>query len=305
MLLWATDTHFDFVKGKRPSFMFGQLIRDENPDATGLIVTGDITTGSAAGISIENLAKGFERPVYFVLGNHDYYERSWEVVDKVTAQTVEEVDNLHWLDQGFHMIADGVALCGGGGWYDAYYGNSMTEIELMDFVVIRELAHNPRGLILEKCRARAQMQANIMAGQIREAIKVADTIVVATHVSPYQESSWHEGEPSNRDWVPWFSSASTGMMLQELAKQNKDKKFVVLCGHSHSPGIYQHRDNIVVYTGKAVYRFPDLCGWIDLDKRMIKTYDSNRKLVEVKLEPEPFDDDELDASEHLERGHQP
>jgi predicted phosphodiesterase len=80
--------------------------------------------------------------------------------------------------------------------------------------------------------------------------------------------------------LPWFGSASTGQVLDRYANNNKDKKIIVLCGHTHSPGIYV-RDNVTVYTGGAEYGNPQIAGEIYEDK--IIAFDSQKKKVENKL----------------------
>jgi hypothetical protein len=53
--------------------------------------------------------------------------------------------------------------------------------------------------------------------------------------------------------------------------------FTVLCGHCHSPGIYRHAANLVVYTAKAKYGIPDLAGTLDLKNKSISAFDHNGK----------------------------
>jgi hypothetical protein len=105
-------------------------------------------------------------------------------------------------------------------------------------------------------------------------------MLIATHVSPYPESSWHEGRRSDRDWMPWFCSHATGEVIDKYAENHPTKKFVVLVGHGHSPGIYERRDNLVVYTGGAKYYFPELAGTIDVDAGIIQCVDSSGNKVE-------------------------
>ncbi|MEN9581319.1 MAG: hypothetical protein RJA70_4328, partial [Pseudomonadota bacterium] len=45
-------------------------------------------------------------------------------------------------------------------------------------------------------------------------------------------------------------------------KRHPDIRYVTLCGHTHSPGIYEAHPNLVVYTGRAQYGAPELAGLV-------------------------------------------
>jgi hypothetical protein len=174
-------------------------------------------------------------------------------------------------------------VVGVNGWYDAYYGNANSTIDINDFYDISELVSGLRyrDLLLDIIRERAGAEADRLAVMLKEVCSTdIDTIVVGTHVAPYAESAWHEGKQSDRDWLPWFSSASTGAVLDIYAKRHPNKTFIVLCGHSHSSGIHTPHENMTVYTGKARYSMPDLTGVLYPNERKLWAYDSAGKKVE-------------------------
>lgn len=282
MLVWTTDTHLNFLKQSSAAKKFAAYLFEENPDAQGLIITGDISDGKRIEDHLRGLAEGWTKPIFMVLGNHDYYHSSWAVIDAKVQKLVEEIPHLHWLNQGFHEV-DGHAICGVGGWYDAYHGNSHSGVELNDFHLIDELVPvgSFRPLLLEEIRKRAGYEADILASQLKEAcVTDNEVIIVGTHVPPYAESAMHEGKPSDREWVPWFSSASIGATLDRFAENNPEKKFIVLTGHSHGSGIYQRSDNMTVYTGPAIYGFPNECGVINTKERRLWAYNHLGKKAE-------------------------
>lgn len=282
MIVWLTDIHLNFLKQPKAAEFFAEYLVEEYPEATGLIITGDISTGKLIQRHLEQIAKGWKKACYFVEGNHDFYSSSFSVVDRKVQQVCEEYPHMHWLNDGWHMH-DGAVIIGVGGWYDAFYGNPKTQIELSDFFDIAELTSvtwKGRDSILEVVRERAVHEADILAKMMKVACEESDTIIVGTHVPPYRESSWHMGKPSDDEWAPWFSSKSTGMVLDIYAKRYPEKKFIVLCGHSHSPGIYEPHDNMTVFTGKAKYGFPEVCGTINLKERIVHAYDHEGKAVE-------------------------
>jgi len=269
-LLWCTDLHLNFLRYADGPLEFAKSL---DQDADGLIITGDISDGFGLEIHLRQLAEGFPKPIYFVLGNHDFYYSSFGVIDQMVIDLTKEVDNLFCLNHGSHKIDDAY-IVGVGGWYDAYHGDQNSKVQLADWELIKELraGKNNRRILLSLIRDRAALEADILDAQLKEGCNLSDNIIVCTHVPPYSEAAWHEGKPSDRIWVPWFSSGSLGRVLDNNARINPTKTFLVLTGHSHSPGIYC-RDNVTVYTGGAKYGFPDLNGVLNLSDRNIVAAD--------------------------------
>jgi predicted phosphodiesterase len=285
-ILWASDIHTNFLKPEDGAFKFAQYIAKENPDADGLILTGDISGGEVLEKHLEQLAKGFVKRIWFVIGNHDIYNASFKEIDELLPKLTKKFDNLFYLNEGSHLLGahQDISLVGVNGWYDAYHGNTRTGVDISDFTAIKELwaGLNSRDLMIELVRERAQKEADRLDALLFEEICNVDanTVIVATHVPPYPEAAWHEGHHSDRDWQPWFTSASIGAVLDKYAENHPNKKFVVLTGHTHSPGIYERRDNLVVYTGGARYYHPDLAGTIDVLNGKIVCCNSSGKKVE-------------------------
>ena len=86
----------------------------------------------------------------------------------------------------------------------------------------------------------------------------ARRIIVLTHVPLFPEVYMHEGQQSDNNWLPFFSSKATGDVLLSAAERYPDKNFLVLCGHTHSAGDYSPKENIRIRAGKAQYRFPEI-----------------------------------------------
>lgn len=280
MLLWTTDSHLNFLRRDDGAFLFAQCLAEENPDADGLIITGDISSGEVLEKHLTQLSQGFLKPIFFVLGNHDYYESSFQKTDDLVTGLTKKFENLHWLNQGSH-ICKGISIVGVCGWYDLRHGNTRTHVRIHDFTAIEDLwaGRSFLDLAIELSRKRAVKEAERLDELLFEEVcnVDSDVVLIATHVSPYPESCWHEGRRSDRDWMPWFSSHATGEVIDKYAENHPAKKFVVLCGHGHSPGIYERRDNLVVYTGAAKYYFPELAGKIDTEAGQIEVLDSSGK----------------------------
>ena len=295
MLLWLSDIHLNFLKRDDGAFRFVQCLAEENPNADGLILTGDISSGEVLEKHLTQIAQGFTKPIFMTLGNHDIYNSSFKEIDELIPKLTKKFDNLFYLNEGwiteFHQRepsnnANRLAIVGVNGWYDAYHGNTKTFVEIADFTAIKELwaGLNYRNLMIDLVRERAKKEADRLDEMLKEVCETPkDIILVATHVPPYIEAAWHEGRNSDRDWQPWFTSASIGAVLDKYAENHTEKKFVVLTGHTHSPGIYERRDNLVVYTGGARYYHPDLTGTIDTEAGTIVCRNSSGKKEERKF----------------------
>lgn len=279
LLLWATDVHLDHLPVIEAAFEFGRALSNEQPTAIGLIVTGDIAEAYSVQRILQDLARGFGRPVYFVLGNHDYYRGSFQQVDKVVAGTCRATEGLHWLHHEVISLTDGVSLVGVNGWYDAGYGDPHSDLQMSDFTLIEELfaaQDDSRRALLRACAARARKDALTLEHHLAELIQRGRPrhILVATHVPPFREAAWHEGKPSDDRWAPFFSSRALGAVLLHFADQNPSVDTTVLCGHTHGSGCYQARENLTVYTGRAHYGAPELAGFVDFgsDELHVRLY---------------------------------
>lgn len=262
-LAWLTDTHFNFV---REPEVFWRTLAKSNYDA--FLITGDVSEA-------HHLERMFQiwnartQPVYFVLGNHDYYGSSIQAVRKqVTAASLGvRSDVIKYLGcLGVQKLTPSVALIGDDGWYDGRNGAYFrSDVELNDFWHIAELSGLDRKGRLDAIQKIADESAIRLTGLIEEALKEPTTkqLFIATHVAPWAASAWHEGKPSDALWQPFFSSQVIGKAI-ELAVCDSDVKVTVLCGHSHGGGTVQVSENIVCHTGAAVYRKPAVAGVFEL-----------------------------------------
>lgn len=266
-ILWGTDWHLNFLKKEDATLMLCQYIAEENPDADCLILTGDISSGEVLEKHLTQLAQGFPKPIYFVLGNHDYYNSSFDRTDSLVTNLTKKFDNLHWLQEGNHFH-NGISIVGVCGWYDVRHGNTSSRLQMADFSVIEDLlaGNHYKELMIELVRKRAAKEAirldELLSKEISDTN--AKTVLVATHLPPYHKACWHAGKMSDREWMPWFTCHATGEVLDQYADNFPDKQFIVLTGHTHSPGIYQRSKNLVIYTGVAEYGAPDLSGTINV-----------------------------------------
>ena len=115
-IAWTTDLHLNFVSDTGID-QFVEEVRDVRPDA--VLVGGDIGEADSFTKYLEHIADTLDLPVYFVLGNHDYYKGSISGVREAASTLSQQPNLLIWLpDLGQVWLTDKTALIGHGGWDD-------------------------------------------------------------------------------------------------------------------------------------------------------------------------------------------
>ncbi|MFN7097577.1 MAG: metallophosphoesterase family protein [Gammaproteobacteria bacterium] len=260
-LTWLTDIHLNFLDADERKKFYQEII---NTRCDGVLISGDIAEAPSIRDILQELSGFIKKPVYFILGNHDYYRGQVdEVRDEMTALT-ESNEYLFWLPvSDIHLLDKDIFLIGQDGWADGRLGDYVnSRVALNDSHMIADLFQEKivgRFQLLKKMQQLADADAEKLQENIELAIsKHPKKVVVLTHVPPFKESSMHKGTVSDDNWLPYFSSKVVGDVLMQAAQKNPHVEFLILCGHTHSEAIYQPLNNMLVETGKAEYMFPEI-----------------------------------------------
>jgi predicted phosphohydrolase len=231
--------------------------------ADALLITGDIGQSLTFAPWLEMLSGKAKVPVYYVLGNHDYYQNRGTfpvmTTTRKVAKSLSDGRKLFYLPNfGPAKLGEHVCIVGADGWYDGRYADPLeSNVVLSDFELINGFRGKGMAGIIKKARALADESAGIVSRQIEEAVQQEyKTIVVAMHVPPFPECSTYNGVQSDSNWLPWMSSQAMGDVLSEMAEKYKNIFFWVLCGHSHGNSNVVVRKNMRVITGVARYGRP-------------------------------------------------
>jgi Icc protein len=123
-IAWTTDLHLDFVEDHQEIDKFCQSITASNPDL--VLIGGDIAAAGTVEMWLELLARKIRRPIYFVLGNHDFYKGSITGVRSRITNLCRRSPNLHWLsNSGVIELSPNTRLIGHDGWADGRLGNGI------------------------------------------------------------------------------------------------------------------------------------------------------------------------------------
>lgn len=256
-IIWCTDIHLNFVNSSNLN-SFCRKITSLKPDV--VLIAGDIAESDDIVEMLVGLEREIQCPIYFVLGNHDYYESSIKDVRNRVIATSNESSFLQYLtNTDIVKLTSDTCLIGHDSWSDGRYGDySNSDVMLNDYVLIEEFRGLDKQSRFKKLNELGDEAAVFFREKLSEALLNYQHILILTHVPPFPEACWHEGHLSDDYFLPHFSCKAVGDVLIELMSQYADKNMTVLCGHTHSAGIAQILPNLTVRTGKAVYREPNI-----------------------------------------------
>lgn len=259
---WATDVHLDSAHRERRE-VFYRRVKEAGLDA--LVLTGDNSSALHLHHHLTELAFRTAVRVYFVNGNHDYYGGSIGETRNECISRYSDVEKsvVYLPTQEYITLSSSTVLIGQDGWYDGRNGDFKNSfVELNDFLIIEELSRKSKDKRLEIMQlltdndAREVRRKCVIAAQIPGLKK----IIVATHVPPFRQSAWHEGKPSDRNFLPYFSNRSFGDAVLESTEEFRQGggEVTILCGHVHSSGVYHVNPGLECLTGSAKYGSPNI-----------------------------------------------
>lgn len=267
---WVTDPHLNFLDLISLK-TFTDKINAEKLDA--LVVTGDIAEGDNITPYLRCLRADLMCPVFFILGNHDYYRSNVKTVREAmnlnftyNEADVGKVKGMFWLqatnniNNGIVRLTDNAALVGSDGWYDGRYADWFkSELIMADYHIIGDFYAKTQLEQFNRMGELAIESANHAQMILTKAFETYNHVFYATHVPCWPENSLYQGRISNSMWLPCFSNKYLGdALLDIMSKQPTGKSLTVLQGHSHHRARFHPRGNIVSLTGEAEYAFPDI-----------------------------------------------
>lgn len=256
-LAWLTDLHLNFVE--EDVFVgFIDAIRQAVPDV--ILVSGDIGEADTVVEYLCRLSEGIGKPIYFVLGNHDFYRGSIATVRETVKNVRGAKAPIVWLSGvDYVSLTTNVALVGHDGWGDGGYGDaSGSSVILNDYFLIDEFRERPHGDYLQKLKTLGDEAGQHFRTALPRALADHKNVIALTHVPPFRESCWHQGQIANDEWLPFFSCRGTGAAMWDVMMQHPDRFLHVFCGHTHSAGECQILPNLGVSTGGSTYGHPQL-----------------------------------------------
>ncbi len=266
-IAWLTDIHINFLDKKDRQPFYESIMVTEFEL---MIISGDIAEGPSVCELLTEMAQAINKPIYFVLGNHDYYFDQIAAVQEEIIRLTSTHPLLHWLSiMRPVLLKESIFMIGQDGWADGRYGDyNHSTVALNDSRLIADLFQEKclgKDKLLAKMRQLADKDAEKLKGQLLEALHLnAQRIIVVTHIPPFKENCLHEGKISDDNFLPYFASRATGEVLLSIATEYPQVDFMVFCGHTHSASKYQPLANLLVTSGQAEYYMPKMQKLIEL-----------------------------------------
>jgi len=262
-IAWATDIHLDHATPQRVEH-FCEEVLAASPDA--LLLGGDIGEAPTVAGYLRFLEERLRRPVYFVLGNHDFYRGSIVAVRQRAEVLSRQSQWLRWLPaMGIVPLTPEIGLVGHDGWSDGRFGDfQRSPVVLNDYLQIEELRGLPKSQLIARLHALGDEAADYLGNVLTKALPKFPKVILLTHVPPFQDACLYQGRPGNPAWLPHFTAKAVGDTLQRIMKTQPGQRLTVLCGHTHHAAEVDALPNLTVSVGEAVYGEPRLQAVFDL-----------------------------------------
>jgi predicted phosphohydrolase len=264
-VVWATDIHLNFLDAQGRASFFSAICA-RRPDA--VFVTGDIAEAPSLRPLLEEMRLAIPVPLYFVLGNHDFYYDSISHVRTCLTEWCRVQPGLTYLSTaGVIELTPTTGLIGHDGWGDGRLGNyDRSPVRLSDQELIADFRGLDRDGVLDKLHALGDEAAWSVREKLGNALAVYRQVICLTHVPPFKEACWYQGKTGNDDWLPYFACQAVGEVLLNVSHERPDCRITVFCGHTHHAGMVQLRPNLRVFTGSAEYGAPCVQDIFELER---------------------------------------
>jgi predicted phosphohydrolase len=202
----------------------------------------------------------WQLPLYFVLGNHDFYFGSIAGVRDEIRELARQRPRLTYLSEARPIsLTPRLALVGHDGWADARLGDYERSLVMMnDYRLIAELARFDKQQRWPQLMALGDEAAAHIRRVLPAALERHEQALLLTHVPPLREACWHEGRISDDQWAPHFTCKAMGDAILEVMRDFPSRQLTVLCGHTHGAGETQPLENVHILTGAATYGYPEI-----------------------------------------------
>jgi len=264
-LALLSDLHLDRASDNAKNRLWDKLACIQYDAA---LVIGDISVAEQLQNHLELISKAcWPRPVYFLLGNHDYFDGSFAGVDRLVAETCKHLRNLIPLGGGeIIRLTPHTALVAHRGWYDGQAGSgAMTWVDTPDRHRINDLKGLSRPELFTKLKDLGTESARYFRRVLPAALRQYSTVYIATHVPPFWQGIRHGDASCDWNRQPYFSNIAAGNVIASIARYFPNRRIVVYAGHTHCPVHVRLSANLEIHVAGSQPGFPALQGVVQIE----------------------------------------
>lgn len=272
-LLWLSDIHLNFLGGEQITAFCNELVAAQ-PDL--VVISGDIGEAPTVAGYLQTLSQSVERPIFFVLGNHDFYHGSVAGLRTQLSSLASSTKLVYLSSVNEIPLTKTTAIIGHDGWADGRLGNyAVSPVLMNDHLLIEEfypsaidgdrLSAKSKEYRLSVMQRLAAESATHFERVLPAALDKFEKVYVITHVPPFRETCWMKGMIANDDFLPHFGSQIIGDTLRRIMERYPNRQLTVLCGHTHSSGEKAVLPNLKVYSARAEYAAPKIQQIFDIE----------------------------------------
>jgi len=269
-IAWLSDIHLDFLdKVRRRAFY--QTIIDAEVD--GVVISGDICNSSHLTEHLTEMVKAVKVPVWFTLGNHDYYGSTVKATRKKVEALCKKQPLLKWLHkEGVIALSEEIGLIGVDSWADGRAGHYWeSNVELADHRLIGDLKGLDAAGRLKVIQRFANEAEEILGRSLDSALTQFKTVFVVSHVPMFYEACLGpDRRVSGPLWMPHYVWHQGGIAIGDVLQNNAHGHVIVLSGHTHSDIRLRIDDRISIWVASAEYDNPVIADVIDLSRYTVK-----------------------------------
>ncbi len=250
IMLWLTDLHIDF---KSNSALDDFLKKISLVESDGICITGDIGENGKSISFIKKLSKTTNIPIYFVLGNHDFYGFRIDEFQTEVHLTFINDSNIFYLNSYDHIpLSDCTAIIGIDNWYDLSKGDFFAStVTPKDFNEILTFSNLSKEKIFSFIQNYSHKLVDQLSKKLTNIFADFSKAILLTHVPPFREVCLYNNIVADENWAPFFAHGYLGDFLTTFMAKNPDKSLTVLSGHTHHVANYSPACNLNIKVGSC------------------------------------------------------
>lgn len=265
-IAWLSDLHLDFLDEVRRRAFYQSII---DAEVDGVVISGDISNGHNLERHLTEMAKSVKAPVWFTLGNHDYYGSTVKATQKKVDALCRQQPVLKWLHkEGVVALSEEIGLIGVDSWADGRAGRYWeSNVELSDHRLIGDLKGLDAADRLKVIQSFADEAEEILRRSLNSALTQFKTVFVVSHVPMFYEACLGpDRRVSGSMWMPHYVWHQGGVAIGEVIQNHAKGRVIVLSGHTHSDIRLRIDDRISIWVAPAEYDNPSIAEVIDLSR---------------------------------------